>query len=49
MRFAWQVQPRNYLLLLVHATNETAQLYQGFRFVDYYYLNPKEKDSSKHL
>ncbi len=28
MRFAWMVQPRNYLLLACHASNETAQLYQ---------------------
>jgi hypothetical protein len=27
MRFAWMVQPRNYLLLACHASNETAQLY----------------------
>ena len=26
MRFAWMVQPRNYLLLSVHAVNEVAQL-----------------------
>ena len=26
MRFAWMVQPRNYLLLAVHAVNEGAQL-----------------------
>ena len=28
MRFAWMVQPRNYLLLACHASNEAAQLYQ---------------------
>ncbi|KAI8900406.1 mitochondrial pyruvate carrier [Globomyces pollinis-pini] len=43
MRFAWQVQPRNYLLLAVHAVNEGAQLTQGYRFYDYYYLGGKEK------
>lgn len=35
MRFAWMVQPRNYLLLACHAFNETAQLYQfqrGYRY-----------------
>ncbi|KAF7124550.1 hypothetical protein RHSIM_Rhsim12G0173200 [Rhododendron simsii] len=26
--FAWMVQPRNYLLLTCHASNETEQLYQ---------------------
>lgn len=33
MRFAWMVQPRNYLLLAVHATNEVAQLVQGYRYL----------------
>ncbi|XP_042503243.1 mitochondrial pyruvate carrier 1-like isoform X2 [Macadamia integrifolia] len=33
MRFAWMVQPRNYLLLVCHASNETVQLYQLSRFV----------------
>ncbi|EQC37139.1 hypothetical protein SDRG_05366 [Saprolegnia diclina VS20] len=28
MRFAWMVQPRNYLLFVCHVSNETAQLYQ---------------------
>jgi len=28
MRFAWRVQPRNYLLFACHASNETVQLYQ---------------------
>ncbi|MFS8034884.1 putative mitochondrial pyruvate carrier [Helianthus anomalus] len=32
MRFAWMVQPRNYLLLACHASNETVQLYQLSRF-----------------
>jgi hypothetical protein len=27
MRFAWMVNPRNYLLLACHASNETVQLY----------------------
>ncbi|KAJ2772078.1 pyruvate transporter mpc1 [Coemansia nantahalensis] len=35
MRFAWMVQPRNYLLFACHATNEAAQLVQLYRFVDY--------------
>ena len=26
MRFAWRVQPRNYLLLACHASNEAVQL-----------------------
>lgn len=32
MRFAWMVQPRNYLLLACHASNETVQLYQFSRW-----------------
>lgn len=27
MRFAWMVQPRNYLLFACHASNEAAQFY----------------------
>ena len=33
MRFAWMVQPRNYHLLVCHASNETVQLYQLSRWV----------------
>ena len=33
MRFAWRVQPRNYLLFACHATNATAQAGQLLRFV----------------
>lgn len=36
MRFAWMVQPRNYLLFACHATNETAQLIQGYRYINYH-------------
>lgn len=43
MRFAWRVDPRNYLLFACHATNTTAQLTQGYRFVDYWYRGGKEK------
>ncbi|KAI0052880.1 UPF0041-domain-containing protein [Auriscalpium vulgare] len=43
MRFAWAVQPRNYLLFACHATNTTAQLTQGYRFVDYWYRGGKER------
>ncbi|KAL0397245.1 UNVERIFIED_CONTAM: Mitochondrial pyruvate carrier 1 [Sesamum calycinum] len=32
MRFAWMVQPRNYLLLACHASNESVQLYQFSRW-----------------
>ncbi|KAI0801223.1 UPF0041-domain-containing protein [Fomes fomentarius] len=48
MRFAWRVQPRNYLLFACHGTNATAQLVQGARFVNYWYLGGKDKqDTSK--
>jgi hypothetical protein len=40
---AWRVEPRNYLLFACHATNTTAQLTQGYRFVDYWYRGGKEK------
>ncbi|TFK57096.1 UPF0041-domain-containing protein [Heliocybe sulcata] len=43
MRFAWRVQPRNYLLFACHATNTTAQSVQGFRFLNYWYMGGKAK------
>ncbi|KAF6115073.1 mitochondrial pyruvate carrier 1 [Phyllostomus discolor] len=33
MRFAYKVQPRNWLLFACHATNEVAQLVQGTRLI----------------
>ncbi|KAI8988827.1 mitochondrial pyruvate carrier [Pilobolus umbonatus] len=36
MRFALAVKPTNYLLFACHATNEVAQLTQGYRYLDYY-------------
>nr|UQT18574.1 MPC1 [Ganoderma lucidum] len=48
MRFAWRVQPRNYLLFACHATNATAQLAQGARFMNYWYMGGKEsKEASR--
>ena len=35
MRFAWMVKPRNYLLFACHATNETLQLTQAYRYLTY--------------
>lgn len=32
MRFAWMIQPRNYLLLACHASNECVQLNQMRRY-----------------
>ncbi|KAI0001597.1 hypothetical protein BJV77DRAFT_1057476 [Russula vinacea] len=43
MRFAWKVDPRNYLLFACHITNATAQLTQGYRFVNYWHRGGKEK------
>ena len=40
---AWRVQPRNYLLFACHATNATAQMIQGGRFVNYWYMGGKDK------
>ncbi|KDQ63562.1 hypothetical protein JAAARDRAFT_29583 [Jaapia argillacea MUCL 33604] len=42
MRFAWRVQPRNYLLFACHFTNATAQTVQGARFVNYWYMGGKD-------
>jgi len=36
MRFSWMVQPRNYLLLACHASNEAAQLFQLQRALRYH-------------
>lgn len=43
MRFAWRVQPRNYLLFACHATNATAQTVQEGRFLNYWYFGGREK------
>ncbi|KDN53199.1 UPF0041-domain-containing protein [Tilletiaria anomala UBC 951] len=43
MRFAWRVQPRNYLLFACHLTNATAQTGQLFRFCNYHYFGGREK------
>ncbi|TFK41175.1 hypothetical protein BDQ12DRAFT_646996 [Crucibulum laeve] len=43
MRFAWRVQPRNYLLFACHLTNATAQTVQDARFVNYWYNGGREQ------
>ncbi|KAJ9102552.1 pyruvate transporter mpc1 [Naganishia friedmannii] len=43
MRFAWMVQPRNYLLFACHATNAAAQAVQCGRFVNYWHMGGREK------
>ncbi|KAJ6374463.1 hypothetical protein OIU78_030056 [Salix suchowensis] len=47
MRFAWMVQPRNYLLLACHASNETVQLYQLSRWAkgQGYFLSEKKEET----
>lgn len=35
MRFAYKVQPRNWLLFACHLANEAAQLIQGGRLINY--------------
>ncbi|KII86441.1 hypothetical protein PLICRDRAFT_44034 [Plicaturopsis crispa FD-325 SS-3] len=42
MRFAWMVQPRNYLLFACHITNFTAQSVQEARFLNYWYNGGRE-------
>ena len=43
MRFAWRVQPRNYLLFACHLTNSIAQTTQEARWVNYWYMGGREK------
>ncbi len=43
MRYAFAVTPRNYLLFGCHVVNFSAQLTQGYRFVDYWYMGGKDK------
>ncbi|GAX84360.1 hypothetical protein CEUSTIGMA_g11782.t1 [Chlamydomonas eustigma] len=40
MRFAWVVQPRNYLLLTCHMCNEAVQQYQLYRWYSWYSKQP---------
>ncbi|RHZ70868.1 hypothetical protein Glove_265g4 [Diversispora epigaea] len=42
-RFAWMVKPRNRLLLACHLTNESVQLFQGYRYIKYYHFGGREK------
>lgn len=44
MRYSLAVTPKNYLLFLCHAVNETAQLTQGYRYLNYNYWGGKEKE-----
>merc|ERR1719183_264251 len=42
MRFAWKVQPRNYILLSCHAANETVQAYNFSRWAQHTYDKGKQ-------
>ena len=42
MRFSIVVIPRNLLLFSCHFTNESAQLVQGYRLINYEYFGGKE-------
>lgn len=46
MRYATAVTPWNPLLFACHAVNEVAQLAQGGRWVNYWYLGGREKATS---
>ncbi|XP_073527546.1 mitochondrial pyruvate carrier 1 [Phyllobates terribilis] len=46
MRFAYKVQPRNWLLFACHLTNECAQLVQGSRLIKYK-MSKKEATEQK--
>ncbi|CAN1129987.1 Mitochondrial pyruvate carrier 1, partial [Linum perenne] len=47
MRFAWMVQPRNYLLLACHASNESVQLFQLSRWARAHgYLSEEKKEKA---
>ncbi|KAK1318592.1 hypothetical protein QJS10_CPB04g01774 [Acorus calamus] len=47
IRFAWMVQPRNYLLLACHASNETVQLYQLSRWARAQKNTTEEKEQAE--
>ena len=46
MRFAWMVQPRNYLLFACHASNSVAQGVQMTRRVQYEWSRPAEAEAA---
>eukprot|EP00899_Mesostigma_viride_P029148 jgi/Mesvir1/9418/Mv01520-RA.1 len=45
MRFAWMVQPRNYILLACHASNECVQLYHLSRWYNWHSQQQASKPS----
>lgn len=43
MRYSMAVTPKNYLLFGCHLVNFSAQVTQGYRFCNYWYMGGKEK------
>lgn len=43
MRYAFAVTPANYLLFGCHLVNFSAQMTQGYRFVNHFYMGGREK------
>ncbi|GAB7359394.1 hypothetical protein MBLNU230_g6044t1 [Neophaeotheca triangularis] len=43
MRYSMAVTPKNYLLFGCHIVNFTAQMTQGYRYVNHHYMGGKEK------
>lgn len=46
MRFAFAVTPKNYLLFVCHFINGSAQITQGYRYLNHHYWGGKEKAGS---
>uniref|UniRef100_A0A3P8SBT6 Mitochondrial pyruvate carrier n=1 Tax=Amphiprion percula TaxID=161767 RepID=A0A3P8SBT6_AMPPE len=46
MRFAYKVQPRNWLLFACHLTNESAQLVQASRLIKHNFFSMEKKGES---
>uniref|UniRef100_A0A7S0XBT1 Mitochondrial pyruvate carrier n=1 Tax=Mantoniella antarctica TaxID=81844 RepID=A0A7S0XBT1_9CHLO len=49
MRFAWQVQPRNYILLACHAANGTVQSYNFQRWYRWSQLEEQQEAAKAEL
>lgn len=49
MRYAFAVTPVNYLLFGCHFVNFGAQLTQGYRFVNHWYLGGRDAMASKQV
>ena len=48
MRYALAVSPKNYLLFACHAVNFSAQLAQGYRYLNYWKYVPLRHTPSWH-